>query len=200
MAPKRAAPAPKEASEAKKPWEAMGISKATYYRKRVTVPTFVEVKSSTPGKPPSVSDFKQAQRATVSKPAKVSSEAAKSHETVSKVAETTSEDKPWQIKPGQVLNPAGRPKGSRNKLTQDFVAAMCEDFRLNGAAVVEKVRSEKPDVYLRVIAGLVPQQVEHGEAGAFSEMSEDELDRFIEAKTAQFAMLTKDDDGEHAVH
>jgi hypothetical protein len=28
------------------------------------------------------------------------------------------------VQPGQVLNPAGRPKGSRNKLGEDFIAAM----------------------------------------------------------------------------
>lgn len=110
-------------------------------------------------------------------------------DTFSKVAEKSNDDKPWQIKKGQVLNPKGRPKGTRNKLTQDFVAAMCEDFRQHGAAVVEKVRTEKPDVYLRVIAGLVPQQVEVGEAGAFSDLSDDELDITIARMSSQLAEL-----------
>ena len=180
MARKHAAPPPKEASEAKKPWEAMGISRRTYFNRK---------KAGT------------LESAAVSAGAVQSAAKTKAG---AKVAFTNAPEKPRvtgrPIQKGQVLNPAGRPKGSRNKLTQDFVAAMCEDFRQNGADVVKKVRDEKPDVYLRVIAGLVPTQVEHGEVGAFSEMPEDELDRFIASKTEQLAMLTKDDDGKHAVH
>ena len=176
MARKHAAPPPKEASETKKPWEAAGVSKATYYRKLKSHP--------------------------VSKSHEPSEEVSLAPETgetaFTKAPEKRVVGRP--IQKGEVLNPTGRPKGSRNKLTQDFVAAMCEDFRLNGAAVVEAVRSEKPDVYLRVIAGLVPTQVEHGEVGAFSEMPEDELDRFIAEKTAQFAVFSKDDDERRAVH
>jgi len=66
--------------------------------------------------------------------------------------------KPW--KPGQSGNPAGRPKGSRNKLEEMFVSALCEDFKDNGADAIRKCREEKPEVYLNVIAKVVPRQVE----------------------------------------
>lgn len=57
-------------------------------------------------------------------------------------------------------NRAGRPKGSRNKLEELFVSALCEDFKDNGADAIRRCRADKPDVYLNVIAKVVPKQVE----------------------------------------
>jgi|JI10StandDraft_1071094.scaffolds.fasta_scaffold67587_3 hypothetical protein len=64
------------------------------------------------------------------------------------------------ILPGQVLNPAGRPKGSRNKLDELFVKALYEDFKSGGVEAIRKCREDKPDVYLGVIAKVVPKQVD----------------------------------------
>ena len=61
--------------------------------------------------------------------------------------------------PGQSGNPAGRPKGSRNKLSEDFVAALYKDFQNHGSAAIAACRAEKPDVYVRVIASLLPRDV-----------------------------------------
>ena len=63
--------------------------------------------------------------------------------------------KPAQFKPG---NP-GKPKGTRNKLGEAFVQALYEDFQENGVAVIEAVRTDKPDVYLKVIAQVVPKEL-----------------------------------------
>lgn len=65
---------------------------------------------------------------------------------------------PW--KPGQSGNPAGRPKGTRHKLDQLFVDALYSDFKVGGAEAVRKCREEKPDVYLRVVAQIVPKEVQ----------------------------------------
>lgn len=62
------------------------------------------------------------------------------------------------FKPGQSGNPRGRPRGARSRLGEDFIRALADDFEQHGAAVIEKVRTERPAVYLRVIAGLLPQQ------------------------------------------
>lgn len=62
-------------------------------------------------------------------------------------------------KPGQSGNPAGRPKGARSKLGEAFLKALQQDFAEHGAAVIERVRLTKPDAYLRIIAYLLPRDV-----------------------------------------
>lgn len=52
----------------------------------------------------------------------------------------------------------GRPKGSRNRHSEVFLAAFAADFEQHGAAVIERVRQEQPSVYLRVAADLLPKE------------------------------------------
>ena len=96
---------------------------------------------------------------------------------------------PYKPGPEWRGNAAGRPKGSRNKLSAEFIAAMCTDFEKHGPAVIAKVRDEKPEAYLRVIASLVPHQVELGEAGAFSDLTDDQLDAFINSCSTELAKI-----------
>ena len=63
-------------------------------------------------------------------------------------------------KAGQSGNPAGRPKGSRNKLGEQFLAQVLADFEQHGGEVIERVRRENPETYLRVVASLLPRQTE----------------------------------------
>ena len=60
--------------------------------------------------------------------------------------------RPFQ--PGQSGNPAGRSKGSRNKLGQAFLDALVADFEQHGADVIVSVRETLPHVYLKVVAGI----------------------------------------------
>lgn len=53
----------------------------------------------------------------------------------------------------------GRPKGSRNKLAEAFITDMHADWEANGASVIETVRSERPDVYLKVVASILPRDL-----------------------------------------
>jgi len=62
--------------------------------------------------------------------------------------------------PGNRANPNGRPKGVRHKLGQDFLAVMQKDFAEHGPSVVEAVRTDKPDQYLKVIASILPKELE----------------------------------------
>lgn len=57
----------------------------------------------------------------------------------------------------------GRPKGARTKLGEAFLEAMYSDFTEHGVAAIVKVRDEKPDQYLKVVASILPKEIEAGE-------------------------------------
>ena len=60
----------------------------------------------------------------------------------------------------QVKAAAGRPKGSRNKLSEEFVAEVYADWCEHGATAIRTVRETRPEVYVRVVASLLPRQVQ----------------------------------------
>src|SRR6185295_5269724 len=74
--------------------------------------------------------------------------------TMSDAAKTAPKVPGKPFKAGEAWNgnAAGRPKGSRNKLGEEFVAALHDSFLVHGKETIEKVREDKPDVYLKVIA------------------------------------------------
>lgn len=103
--------------------------------------------------------------------------------------------KPWQ--PGQSGNPAGKPKGARNKLGEAFILALQEDFEANGKTAIQTVRSERPHEYLKVVASLLPKQVEIKE-GAFDGVSDEQLAALVHA--ARDALGVAEGSGERATH
>lgn len=73
--------------------------------------------------------------------------------------ENTAEKRPGEatrFKPG---NP-GRPKGARSKLGEDFLKALQADFAANGVAAIATVRETKPEVYVKVIASILPKEID----------------------------------------
>src|SRR4051812_1637419 len=78
------------------------------------------------------------------------------------------------FKPGQSGNPKGRPPGSRNKLGEAFVCALYDDFTQYGVSVIEKVRTEQPAQYLKVVASILPKEL-HVKDMSLDDMSDDEL-------------------------
>lgn len=68
----------------------------------------------------------------------------------------------------------GRPKGSRNKLGEAFIEALHDDFMTHGVEAIQTVRQKKPDQYLKVIASIMPKDINLN-VNNLGEVSDDEL-------------------------
>lgn len=88
----------------------------------------------------------------------------------------------------------GRPVGARNKLGEAFVAALQADFDEHGVGAIQRVRDEKPDQYLKVIASLLPKDVNFNFNNEI-EMSDDELCERIRALGETIAPFLADRTG-----
>jgi hypothetical protein len=73
----------------------------------------------------------------------------------------------------------GRTRGVKNRLSQAFLKALADDFEQHGAEAIKICRVEKPNEYLRVIAHLMPKELEIA-IGPLEQISDDELDKLIE--------------------
>ena len=78
---------------------------------------------------------------------------------------------PW--KPGQSGNPAGRPKGSRGKFSDEFINDFYADWIAHGSEAIQQTREKHPSDYLRIAASLLPKhlKLDHG----FENMTEEKI-------------------------
>lgn len=100
---------------------------------------------------------------------------------------------------GETGNPAGRPKGARNKLGEVFLDALYEDFKANGTAAIQDARKESPLGYVRVCASLLPAEINITKTNVFDEFTASELTQLadaIERGLAKFSERTAEDGSE----
>jgi Family of unknown function (DUF5681) len=84
---------------------------------------------------------------------------------------------PW--KPGQSGNPKGRPKGSRNKLAETFFADLCEAWAALGKPALMTAAWTHPVEFVRVVASLIPRELEATITTVTERMSDAQLDAII---------------------
>ena len=84
---------------------------------------------------------------------------------------------PW--KPGQSGNPKGRPKGSRNKLNEDFIADLHESWLAFGKAALMTAAWTHPVEFVRLVASLIPRELEATITPVTERMSDAQLEALI---------------------
>jgi hypothetical protein len=95
--------------------------------------------------------------------------------------------KPEQDEKGRFISGTsggGRPRGSRNLLGEAFVADLYADWQKHGPVTITKVRKTRPSDYLRLIASILPKDVNVNVTAAES-MSDDELSATIKRLLAE---------------
>lgn len=80
----------------------------------------------------------------------------------------------------------GRPKGARNKLGEAFLADMLADWEEHGPAVIAEVRADKPDQYLKVVASILPKEL-NVRVNDFDDLTDEQLARQLAAIASQLA-------------
>src|SRR6478609_4873673 len=71
---------------------------------------------------------------------------------------TDAQQKAWLFKPGQSGNPAGRPRGSRNKLAEDFIADAYAQWQQRGSTALETMAKTEPAKFCQMMANLLPKE------------------------------------------
>ena len=84
-----------------------------------------------------------------------------------------------QFKPGQSGNPKGRPQGSRNKLSEDFFRDLCDAWQAFGKPALMTAAWTHPVEFVRVVASLVPRELEATTTVHMERMSDAQLEALI---------------------
>lgn len=89
------------------------------------------------------------------------------------------------------VNGRGRMAGQRERLTTHFVRALASDFEDHGVEAIARVRRDDPATYLRIIAAIVPKDL-NVTASVFDGRSDADLADDLAAVRAAIAAAVAD--------
>ena len=82
----------------------------------------------------------------------------------------------------------GRRRGARHRISTALLEAIAKDFEEFGEETVKITRLEKPVEYLRIVASLLPRELEVT-IGPLQEISDEELELLIERTRQQHRLI-----------
>jgi hypothetical protein len=89
---------------------------------------------------------------------------------------------------GSSGNPAGRPKGSRNKLSEAFWNDLAEAWDQHGKEAMKTLATEEPAKFVQVAASLMPKEVKVSQ-NPIEDMTDEQLEEAIAALSADIRRL-----------
>lgn len=75
----------------------------------------------------------------------------------------------------------GRPTRARDKLRNNFLHALAEDFTAHGKAAIESMRKTDPSGYIRAIASLMPKEMDVKHHTPLDHLTDDQLEAVVDA-------------------
>jgi hypothetical protein len=78
-------------------------------------------------------------------------------------------------------NPHGNRHRTRHLLNQEFMQALLLNFRHEGKRAIEKVARNQPGVYLKILALLVPREMQIEHTNRIKQLTDEEIEQAIEA-------------------
>ncbi len=78
---------------------------------------------------------------------------------------------------GKSGNPGGKPVASRNRIQGEFLKALSEDFAAHGREAIIQCRLTKPEAYIKVVAALMPKELELKRP--LEGLTDEELEAFV---------------------
>ena len=78
-------------------------------------------------------------------------------------------------------NPHGNRHRTRHLLNQEFMEALLLNFRHQGKKAIEKVARNQPAAYLKILALLVPREMQIEHTSIIKQMTDEQIEHAIEA-------------------
>ena len=107
-----------------------------------------------------------------------------------------------RFRAGQINPSRGRQKAARDKISAAFLETLHETFNepdgeggTKGPEAIRKVRDTDPATYVRIIATVMPKQVEIEERPPEGQLTEEQMDEMIELMKAELERRRKVQEG-----